>query len=259
MEANSKSLLPPYRGAEEVLEDVLKPTTLVLVGQSVMSEAATARPLYQMNWSVTSIPQKSSSVVFERVEDSTVLGVEGGISVKQSNEHLFYLAHPAGTQYQTDTPAYYLTSVSPETLGNICLEVSRSRFQKPEFKALLNPKKRWSDTPLFDRNSQLLFDVKPKWMGGRYTWTDPSGAQIAYEDAKDDQHKLIITESIQREMRDALVATWCLRLWHDTAESRQAKRDAMERMTPPDAVQGYGNMKMAKRVGALGALGGAGA
>ncbi len=283
MEPKSQSLLPPYEEANEgPSKDILKPAVLVLAGQSIVSETATATPLYQMNWSVTSIPQKDSSVVFERVEHVQAEKVEGTAPGKQQNRHLFYLAHPAGAQFLTDNPAYYITSVVSEMLGNISLEVCKSRFQKSEFKALLSAKKSMSASPLFDENAQPLFDVKLNWMGRRYTWTDSQSQQVAYEDGKVRPHKLVVTASMERAMRDALVATWCLRLWHDTAESRQARREgrlgsatdrlvdrdlasltnclsALQRWTPPESMRGYGNMKMAKRAGALGSLAGAGA
>ncbi|KAI0139056.1 hypothetical protein F4776DRAFT_662752 [Hypoxylon sp. NC0597] len=240
-------------------DDVLAPATLILMGQYVVSDVTGQTPLYHINWDITSIPQKGSSVVFERVEEDPATGVDNAAPTKQQKQHIFYLAHPASAQYQTDTPAYYLTSVSSEMLGNIGLDKSKPRFQKMEFKALLTTGKNWSDNPLFDSNAELLFDVKPKLIGGHYTWYDSNGQLIAYEDGKAGQHKLVITTSMERKRRDALVATWCLRLWHDIAESREAKRESMERLTPPEGLKGYSDMQMAKRIGALSSLGGAGA
>ncbi|RYP57039.1 hypothetical protein DL769_009737 [Monosporascus sp. CRB-8-3] len=258
MALGTNNTLPPYEDIDDgPWEDVLEPANLVFAGQSIVCEATTSTPLYKMNWDVTSIPQKGTSVVFERVKYDPPETAESTAPTKQQNQHLFYLAHPAGAQYRTDSPAYYITSVSPVALGNITLETSKSKIGKIEFKALLSAKKSASDSPLFDEKPEPLFDAKPKWMGGRFTWTDPDGKQVAYEDEKSAKHRLVVTAAMRREMRDALAATWCLRLWHDTAERREAKRDGMERLTPADCMQGYGDMKLAKRVGALAALGGA--
>ncbi|KAI1098114.1 hypothetical protein F4804DRAFT_325637 [Jackrogersella minutella] len=258
---DSKDLPPPYEAETQGSpKDILDPATFVLTGRSVVSDTTPNTPIYQMNWSVTSIPQKGSSVIFERVEDDLPLEAKNVTSIEQlGSRQIFYLAHPAGAQYQTDSPAYYLTSVTPESPGNISLEASQSRFQKTEFKMLLSKGKTWLDKPLFNRSPELLFKAKPRWMGGCYTWSDSSGRQLAYEDDKGGQHKLLVTMPIAKDIRDALVATWCLRLWYETAESTQAKRDAMERLTPIEGIQGYNNMKMVKRIGALGSLGGAGA
>ncbi|RYP07959.1 hypothetical protein DL764_002187 [Monosporascus ibericus] len=228
---NAKDMPPPYEEvSDRPSEDVLEPEVFVFAG---------------------------TSVVFERVDHDPHEKTESTEPKKQHNRHLFYLAHPAGAQYRTDRPAYYITSVSPGGLGNIHLETSKSTFQNTEFKALLSVEKSASDSPLFNETPEPLFDAKLKWMGGHYTWTDSDGRQVAYENKKRDRQRLVVTAAMRRKMRDALIATWCLRLWHDTAESREAKRDAMERLTPADCMDGYGDMKLAKRVGALAALGGA--
>ncbi|RYP56247.1 hypothetical protein DL771_012034 [Monosporascus sp. 5C6A] len=258
MTLDAKDMPPPYEDiCDGPSEDVLQPEVFVFAGESIACETAASTPLYQMNWNVTTIPQRHTSLVFERVDHDPREKAESAAPMEQHNQHLFYLAHPAGAQYLTDRPAYYITSVSPGTLGNISLETSKPKFQKTEFKALLSAGKGASDSPLFDERPEPLFDAKSKWMGGRYTWTDSAGRQVAYEDKKGDRHILVVTAAMSRRMRDALIATWCLRLWHDTAESREAKRDAIERLTPPDYMDGYGDMKLAKRVGALAALGGA--
>jgi hypothetical protein len=64
--------------------------------------------------------------------------------------HLFYLAHPSDAQYRTDIPAYYITAVDKETLGNIHLGTSKLRLRKMEFETLLSSKQTASDRPLFD-------------------------------------------------------------------------------------------------------------
>ncbi|RYP80646.1 hypothetical protein DL770_006136 [Monosporascus sp. CRB-9-2] len=255
---DAKDISPPYEEVNDgPPDDVLEPEVFVFGGESITCETTASTPLYQMSWDVTTIPQKGTSVVFERIDHDPHEKAESTAPIKQQKQHLFYLAHPAGAQYRTDRPAYYITSVSPGALGNINLETSNPKFQKAEFKALLSPEKSASESPLFDEKPEPLFDVKPKWMGGRYTWTDSAGKQVAYEDKKRDKHRLVVTAAMRRTMRDALIATWCLRLWHDTAESKEAKRDAIERLTPADCMDGYGDMKLAKRVGALAALGGA--
>lgn len=226
MEADLQTLLPPNEKAnEEFSEKVMKPTVLVLADQFVVPETNTATPIYRMSWSVTSIPQKGTSLVFERVGHEPAEKDSSTAPGKRQSRHLFYLARPAGAQFQTDTPRSYVTSVSDEMLGNINLETSKSRFQKPEFKALLSEKRTASSIPLFDEKAQCLFDIKPRWIGGRYKWTDSNGRDLAYEAKEAKRHKLVITASMGRAMREALVAMWCLRLWHDTAESRRARRD----------------------------------
>lgn len=117
------------------------------------------------------------------------------------------------------------------------MEISKSRwFRKPNFKALLSANKNASSKGLFGKTAQqrLLFHIKPKSHvgGGRgYRWTDADGGEIALEYGTEGQHKLFVTARMEQEMRDALAAVWTLRLWHDTAESRQA-RSKCELWTP---------------------------
>lgn len=254
--------------------DLTSPYSLVLSGQSILAEAPSQIPLYQINHNITSIPRTESTVIFERAEhDSTEKEIESN-SDKPRNQRLFYLAHPVNAEYRTDIPArYYLTSASPEMMGNVRFETSKSRFQRTEFRVILSPKRTASNAPLFDKETeQVLFGIRSKWNAGRggYRWTDADGRQVAYEDRKDDSYKLVVIEAISEEMRDALVALWILRLWHNIAESKHAKREgqlnsssicrrltcsALEDMTPPETYQS--NMKLVKRAGALGSLAGA--
>ncbi|KAF4765120.1 hypothetical protein HAV15_003560 [Penicillium sp. str.  len=206
--------------------EILQPAVLFLSGQSVCADSATSIPLYQLNSDIRSTSNKDSSVAFERVEQDipdSETEIESVTPGTRHKRHLFYLAHPVNAQYRTDIPAkYYITSAVPETVGNIRLESSEARFQKTSFKAMLSAKKTASDRPLFYEGTQqlLLFDIQPNWKVGRtcYKWSDSNGRQVAVEEKEDDRYKLSVTSSMSQDSRDALVATWLLRLWHDTAE-----------------------------------------
>ncbi|GFG01209.1 hypothetical protein IFM53868_10964 [Aspergillus udagawae] len=227
-------------------KDIIEPAVLFLSGQSILTEAATPTPLYRLKSDITSISNKDSSVTLERVEhDVPELKknkIEGATAGTPQKQHLFYLAHPVNAQYRPDIPArYYITSAVPEMVGNIRLKTSEARFQRTSFNAMLSPKKTASDKPLFDEGTQqiLLFDIQPDWKVGRnwYRWGDCNGRQVAIEGKENDRYKLSVTRSLPPELRDALVATWLLRLWHDTAESKQAKREYFESMISPEAYQ----------------------
>ncbi|KAL2868796.1 uncharacterized protein BJX67DRAFT_379744 [Aspergillus lucknowensis] len=269
MESNDthfQSPPPSYHDAIQVeCSNVpLQPTSLLLEGQSIRDELSRAC-LYQLSRTVTALPRitpKNSSVIFERVEYEAPARSETSKNheAQPKHRHLFYLAHPADAQYRSDIPAYYITSMDAETLGNIHFETSKPRLQKTEFRALLSAHRTASHKPLFDeaRKLTILFDARPmNWVSSRYSWTDGNGHQVAFEEGKGEheQHKLVITHPMAQETRDALVALWVLRLWYETAESKQAKREELERMMPPAS---YQDLKLGKRVGALGALGGAG-
>lgn len=236
--------------------DILPPTTLLLTNQNIYETTSSPphlqhpqepqhknKPLYQINQPITTTsPSKPfTSTKFERVEHNTT-----------TNKHLFYLAHPAHARYRTDTPAYYLTSAERGMIGNIHFETPTSqgkqqknmkRKRKPGFTAVLSPGRCASDRPLFSSNGdeeecRVLFTaMQPlsrwslKGMGKKkrgYTWTDSSGGQVAFEEKGGEGEgvrKLVITASMRRDLRDVLVALWMLRVWFETAESKQARRE----------------------------------
>ncbi|KAJ5817511.1 hypothetical protein N7447_007519 [Penicillium robsamsonii] len=221
-------------------KDILEPAVLFLSGQSVLAEAKNQTPLYQINSDIKSISNKDSSVAFERVEHDVPEIETEGVTTGTRKRHLFYLAHPVNARYRTDIPArYYITSAVSEMIGNIRLEISAARLQKTSFKAMLSAGKNASDNPLFHEGTKqlLLFDIQPNWKVGRncYKWSDSNGRQVAVEEKEDDRYKLSVTTSMSQDLRDALVATWMLRLWLDTAESKQAKREFFESMASPEA------------------------
>jgi hypothetical protein len=69
----------------------------------------------------------------------------------------------------------------------------------------------------------LLFDIKPMLKGGQYEWVDADGRNIAYEYSEGEEDKLHFETSISQQKKDALVAFWILRLWHDAVE-KEAKQ-----------------------------------
>ncbi|KAM0250822.1 hypothetical protein ACHAP5_002039 [Fusarium lateritium] len=232
-------------------------TTLVFSGQQIASEDEPTTPLYSLSRELACTVQRNMSIIFERVEFTE----SGTSSIRRRRTHdLYYLVHPRNAHYRDDLPGYYVTAAAPGTLGNVQFDVSKTVLQKAEFKALLNTDKSAADILLFNHETQqMLFEIKPKWKGGHYQWMDANGQKIAYESGKGDDHKLVIQVQLQRQTRDVLVALWILRIWHDIAESRGAKRQELEELTGPIDAPSYPDTKALKGVAATGALAGAGA
>ncbi|KAI9375083.1 hypothetical protein BJX61DRAFT_531838 [Aspergillus egyptiacus] len=223
-------------------KDLLEPAILFLSGRCVFAEGAPSTPLYQCNSNIQSVSNRDSSALLERVQRN-----EAGLDAEPessaagaSSKHLFWLVHPANSQYRTDIPArYFITAADSEMLGNIRLEISEPRLQRTSFKAKVGVGKTAASKPLFDEEQVLLFDIRPRLglNASSYQWSNSSGHQVAVEEKHDDRHKLSITRSMTQQSRDALVTTWLLRLWHQTADSRQAKREFYESMTTPEILK----------------------
>ncbi|KAL5333784.1 hypothetical protein BJX70DRAFT_391905 [Aspergillus crustosus] len=179
------------------------PSVLLLDGESIRDTSSAC--LYRISRSVTTLRTTTKKLLY---------------NVRTT--------HPADAQYRTDIPAYYITCVDPETLGNIHIETSKPRLQKTEFTAILSRDRTASHKPLFNEPGQLstLFTARPtSWRSSHYAWTDSEGNQVAVEDTDGEYRKLAISMPMPQETRDALVAVWLLRLWYETAESKQAKRE----------------------------------
>ena len=219
---STAQILPP-----SLLDEGLGPTTLLLCGQTITSEDAPSIELYRLSREVTTAARKHTSIIFERIEHIERAEPDSTSSPRLQAQELFYLVHPINAQWREDSPDYYITSASPDMVGNIQFDISKTLLQKAEFKAMLNAKRSAADTPLFDlKSQQLLFDVKPKWTGGQYQWIDSEGRKVAYEmRGKGEERKLTLQVPLQQHMKDALVALWALRIWHDVAESKTAKRE----------------------------------
>lgn len=212
----------------------------------IIAEDDQSRELYVMDKSISDVARSGTSVRFHGSETP-------------QQQHLFYLVHPLNADFRNDIPPYYITSAAAGMVGNICLESTKSPLAATEFRALLSPDRSALDSELFDGKDaqKLMFTAKAAWKRNNLKWKDAAGREVAQEDGKgkDGEARLVVTASMSPELRDALAATWALRLWHDTAESKQVKRERLERMIPTESV--YSNTKLGKRMGALGSLAGA--
>ena len=254
-EDNCDDQPPSYEEACQDLEptpNLLEPAVLLLgaTKKTIYAENDPSTPLYRMSRDVLAIPQQGSSVKFERVDGGNGYAYGNGhrnlglgkLSDAQSkdisrmgeqsesqSQHLFYLVHPENARYRKDIPAqYYITAKTRElTLGNMRLDAGKSVLGKVEFKAVVSEGRTMYDKDLFDeKGERVLFCAKPKWAcGGRLKWVDGEGRELAVEEEKGEEPTLVVTERMEREVRDALVAAWVLKLWHDTMESGEAKRE----------------------------------
>ncbi|KAI1490879.1 hypothetical protein F5X96DRAFT_669233 [Biscogniauxia mediterranea] len=100
-------------------------------------------------------------------------------------------------------------SVSKRTLGNVGLR--KSHKSRHGFKAV--------QIKQSGEDGNVLFEIRQK--SKKYEWVDFNGRLVAVEDGEDEQYRLVVTVALEQETLDALVAMWCLRIWHDSAEGRE--------------------------------------
>ena len=198
--------------------------TFVFSGQVVVSQNAPLTPLYQLNRELTCARQRNMAMIFESIQFTEVTNPDNTTRKRRTTEDLYYLVHPLNPDRQFDLPEYYVTAASPGTLGNIQLDITKATFQVSQFKAMLNRDKSAVDALLFNRDTQeLLFDIKLMLKSGQYEWVDTDGQRIAHESSRGEEYLLHLETSILQEKKDALVALWIVRLWHDAVE-KEAKQ-----------------------------------
>lgn len=226
MGADNESLPPDYAStisAPPSYEEDAQPATLTLDGTTI---SINGTPTYTVSRSLTSIQQESSSIHLERIDTAAPEKPDSSASPTRSNTLVFYLVHPLNAQYQKDKPAYYATSTHGG-LGNIVFEIQKKTLSKPEYRVLLNEGTNASSDPLFTGKPSAILAAKSSKLGGKYSWTDSGGKTIAQEEQSklQQQPQLKVTNVLRSEVRDTLVAAWCLRIWSEVAESREARND----------------------------------
>jgi hypothetical protein len=236
---------PTYDEAlADSMNDVLQPVTLSLDGKDVVDDQ-TKTLLYQLSADVTTGGHHGASIKFKRADQDQHPKEPGAPGRPSRNAHLFYLAHPMSLvlQEKPTGPTYYLTAVAASNLGNVALDIHRSRVQRPEFTALVSPGRSARDDPLFSASEEQrpLFVAKSAGMlrGGRYKWTDAQGDEVAVEEEDGGKiirkRRLVVTKSLKRYERDALAALWVLRQWFEAADPHDAdvRKDGEHHRYPP--------------------------
>lgn len=205
-------------------EGVIEPETLLFSGQLITTENAPLTPIYQLNRELACKVQRNMAIIFETVHFTETTNPESKtVRRRKVTQDLYYLVHLRNSPSRDNLLKYYITAASPETLGNVQLDVTDA--QEEGFRAMLNADKSAADILLFNRDTQqLLFDIKPKWQGGQYQWIDVNGVKVASEFGTREEPRLHIEIPLQQQKRDALVALWILRLWYSIAENRTATR-----------------------------------
>lgn len=200
---------PPYiPGTRNDADEVVEPVILVLAGHFIRAQTADGSPLYELSRDVChSSPGTSqlSQVSFNRIISNVRLTANGAPRVHHRQKHISELKYLPPV-LSTGFP-YCLDAMSRHAMGNLALKPAS--FPRSGFKIVRI--KLENQTP---KEVQDVFDVRKK--RGHYEWVQSGEALIAFEEETEGQHKLIVTSPLNRKTMDALVGSWCLRIWHDS-------------------------------------------
>jgi hypothetical protein len=144
------------------------------------------------------------------------------VLLTQRSRHIYDLHHTPSlirvpsTQYAE----YFIEALAARRLGHLGFKTAHG--VPKDWTALPVDMKGWSELhcPPFVADTAPVFEAH--YRKGVCKWMDGNGHDVAIEYDSDQQYRLLITASLQRETRDALVALWCCRLWQQSVNRQWA-------------------------------------
>lgn len=218
MESGTTASPPSYTQAvSDAADDLLQPAILVLDNLSIYAESDPNVPLYQFNRSIAHLGPATSVVEFARIE------CRDGIA-KQRSRHIYNLHHrqPMFRVLSARHAEYFIQAVATPArrLGHLGLKQAR---MSEHWTALPVDMKGWTefDRPPFVADAAPVLEAHHR--EGACKWTDGDGRDVAMEYDSDQEHRLLVTASLQRETLDALVALWCCRVWQLSVDQKPSR------------------------------------
>ncbi|EFQ35732.1 uncharacterized protein GLRG_10887 [Colletotrichum graminicola M1.001] len=232
--AANADLPPEYAADGAAVRERLPPDTLRLAGRSIHS--ATSRDMdapgrYELNHQMDFLRETDRLVEFSRIDYAIKRQAGGNAAAAASSvpeitsqpRHAFNLERPPAI-LQEAFP-YYIKPVSRSGLGNIGLKFTR--IGKSVCKAWRVGRRRATsgkdrDTLEYEARG-LLFDVRRN--NDVLDWFDGAKNRVAVEYSNDNMYSLNVLVPMDQAMRDALVASWCVKLWNDLAVKFHERRN----------------------------------
>ncbi|KAI1206144.1 uncharacterized protein F4807DRAFT_453575 [Annulohypoxylon truncatum] len=220
---------PPYVvGNHNDAGEILQPVILVLTGHFIRAQSVGGTPLYELSRDIrTSSTSEAqlAQVSLERLIHNVRVSANGTPRVLHRNRHIFELKHLPPV-ISTGFP-YCLEATSRHALGNLALK--SPSFPRSTFKIVRINEEKGDGLPKGYKarkeslkGGEMIFEIVRK--RGHYEWMSPEGNRIAVEDETDGNHRLIVTAPVMRRTMDAMMGSWCLRIWRDSIKSNHQPR-----------------------------------
>ncbi|KAH7367983.1 hypothetical protein B0T11DRAFT_59303 [Plectosphaerella cucumerina] len=193
-------------------DELVPPDMLLLAGTEIYgTKTPHAPPIYRLNLAIGHLRESNMTVSFSRLDYRG----HAGAAHAPRERHMYNLRRLP--RIMMPKWQYHLEALTRSTLGHVGLHTHKS-ITGSGYRAfnLTRPNKAAEFV-----QGDTLFDVKVR-KGGHTEWRsagDKSKTILAYETAEDGIFRLTVVEAVTRKTRDALVATWCLKLWWEIAVS----------------------------------------
>lgn len=226
---------PPYiTGRRNDAEDIIQPVILIHVGHFIRAQSVDGTALYQLSRDVrhsSTSESQLAQVTLERLVHSIRVTSDGTPRMSQRNRHIFELKHLPSV-LSTGFP-YCLDAASRSMIGN--LAIKSTSFPKPGLKVVkIKPEKQDEFPKGYKarreslKEAELVFDVVRRQ--GYYEWMSSEGTRLAVEDETEDGGlaRLVIMAPMTRKTMDAVVGSWCLRMWRASIKSARSSLNPLK-------------------------------
>lgn len=209
---------PSYDEIANKVEHLNPPATLQISGRVIYSDKNPTEPLFELSLDPIYLRDTTRAVSIERVDTTmkpppTPNAPPGTVTQKR---HIYDLKHPG-----IITGPVFLYSAEAISRQSLC-SLGMSTF-RPRRLSLTRGFRVHRSTKRLDNQViplGLLFTaVSSKTNGVRYEWSNGQGEIVARELDSKQSCRLFITKEMNTKKRDALVASWVLRIWWENAES----------------------------------------
>ncbi|KAF3358581.1 hypothetical protein VdG1_00141 [Verticillium dahliae VDG1] len=161
-----------------------------LAGTTIHSTASiTSPPLYELSLALGHLTPSHQKVELSRLDyhvRRAAYSDDRGPEIAARKKHMYNLSRPTAVM-QSNFP-FYLESVRRSNLGHVGFKKRHKMAGATEYRALRG---------------------------------DKGGPLLAYDTYEDGIVRLQIVEPMAQSRRDALVGTWCLRVWWDIVASKE--------------------------------------
>ncbi|KAI1342571.1 hypothetical protein F5Y15DRAFT_309071 [Xylariaceae sp. FL0016] len=227
---------PPYAfRTRDGRDEVLPPVILVLDGTVIRAQSAGTRPLFELSRDIIDGSSGvTTPILLKRLIYKVRTTRNGTPREAQRGQPLFQLQH-LGRVLSKGYP-WCLEATSRSSVGNLALKtvaLHRSRLKVVRTASVEGhglPKGYVARRKSL-KDAELVFDIVEK--ENRYEWSNGEGERVAVEDCFDGRCRLLVLAPLTRQTMDALVGSWCLRLWRATEESTKGEATSLVKFAVP--------------------------
>jgi hypothetical protein len=228
---------PAYQAHPEGVDpdEILEPTGFVIHGRFVYplgpSGVADSEPAYQLSRAIHAQGIATAKMTFERIDARVRTTSDGTPRLSKRAKELYELEHRTEMPHLGVAFQAAMEPKSRRTLGKVSIAKSPLfRHGYRALKVISDQERRWlAKQGKNAKDGQYHFVIKEH--GNAWQWSDPSGKIVATEvrdtatsDGAEDEYSLRVLVPLPRTTRDALVALWCLWMWHIHVEDTKPRR-----------------------------------